>query len=68
MTTAEEKASSACQVYPVCCITGEGRAEGLRAWGPGFEQEGAGGARVGGGGGRRGNSIYVRQGRCSTPS
>ena len=24
-------------------MTGEGRAEFLRAWGPGFEQEGAGG-------------------------
>ena len=28
-------------------ITGEGRAEFLRAWGPGFEQEGAGGGRAG---------------------
>ena len=30
------------QVYPVSRITGEGRAGFLRAWGPGFEQEGAG--------------------------
>ena len=29
--------------YPVSRITGEERAEFLRAWGPGFEQEGAGG-------------------------
>ena len=28
-------------------ITGEGRAELLRAWGPGFEQEGAGGGGTG---------------------
>ena len=32
-------------LYPVSRITGEGRAELLRAWGPGFEQEGAGGGR-----------------------
>ena len=31
------------QVYPVSRIAGEGSAEFLRAWGPGFEQEGAGG-------------------------
>ena len=31
------------QVYPESRITGEGRAEFLRAWGHGFEQEGAGG-------------------------
>ena len=31
------------QVYPVTRIKGEGRAEFLRAWGAGFEQEGAGG-------------------------
>ena len=30
-------------VYPVSRITDEGRAEFLRAWGHGFEQEGAGG-------------------------
>ena len=35
------------QVYPVSRITGEGRAEFLRAWGPGFEQEGAAGERGG---------------------
>ena len=36
------------QVYPVSRITGEGRAEKLMAWGPGFEQEGAGdGGRAG---------------------
>ena len=39
-------------MYPVCRITGEGRAEVLRAFGPGFEQQGAGG--LGGGGGRAG--------------
>ena len=31
------------QVYPVSRITGEGRAEFLWAWEPGFEQEKAGG-------------------------
>ena len=30
-------------MHPVSRITGEGRAELLRAWGPVFEQEGAGG-------------------------
>ena len=35
--------ASVYQVYPVSRITGEGRAEILRAWGHGFEQEGAGG-------------------------
>ena len=35
--------ASVYQVYPVSRITGEGRAETSRAWGPGFEQEGAGG-------------------------
>ena len=36
--------ASVYHVYPVVSrITGEGRAEFLRAWGPGFEQEGAGG-------------------------
>ena len=35
--------ASVYQVYPVSRITGEGRAEFLRAWGgPGFEQEGGG--------------------------
>ena len=29
------------QVYPVSRINGEGRADFLEAWGPGFEQEGA---------------------------
>ena len=33
--------ASVYQVYPV--NTGEGRANGLRTLGPGFEQEGAGG-------------------------
>ena len=31
--------ASVYQVYPVSRITHEGRAEFLRAWGPGFEQE-----------------------------
>ena len=34
--------ASVYQVCPVSRITGEGRAEFLRAWGPGFEEEGAG--------------------------
>ena len=41
-------------MYPVSRITGEGKAEFFRAWGPGFEQEGAGGGEGGGG---RGSSI-----------
>ena len=40
--------ASVYEVYPVSRITGEGRAEVLREWGPGFEQEGAGGVGVGG--------------------
>ena len=39
MTAVEENAS-VYQAYPVSRITGEGRAEILRAWGLGFEQEG----------------------------
>ena len=46
--TAVEGNASVYQVYPVSRITGEGRADILRAWGAGFEQEGA---RGGGGGG-----------------
>ena len=41
--TAVEGNTSGNQVYPVSRITGEGRAEIFRAWGPGFDQEGAGG-------------------------
>ena len=35
--------ASVYQVFPASRITGEGREEFLRAWGHGFEQEGAGG-------------------------
>ena len=45
--TAVEGNASVYQVYPVSRITGEGRAEFLRAWGPGFEQEGAGHIELG---------------------
>ena len=38
------------QVNPVGRITGEGRAEFLRTWEPGFDQKGAGGGRRGRGG------------------
>ena len=41
--------ASVYQVNPVSRITGEGRAEFLRTWGPGFDQEGARGT---GGAGR----------------
>ena len=41
--TAVEGNASVDQVYPVSRITGEGRAEILRAWGHGSEQEGASG-------------------------
>ena len=34
--------ASVYQVFPVSRITGEGRGDFLRAWGPGFEQVGAG--------------------------
>ena len=37
--------ASVYQVNPVSRITGEGRAECSRTWGPGFDQKGAG--RVG---------------------
>ena len=43
--------ASVYQVNSVSRTTGEGRAEFLRVWGHGFEQEGAG---VGGGGGMDG--------------
>ena len=39
--TAVDGNSSVYQVYPASLITGEGRVEILRSWGPGFEQEGA---------------------------
>ena len=45
------------QVYPVSRINGEGRAEVLRSWEPGFDQEGAWGGL---GGGRAGKlSLFV---------
>ena len=52
--------ASGYQVYPVGRITGEERTELLRAWGPGFEQEGA--ERPGGGGipSVRGNNISCK--------
>ena len=50
--------SSVYQVYPVSRISGEGRAEFLRAWVPGFEQERAGGGR---GGGRAEQTQSVRE-------
>ena len=39
--TKSDSCERKCIVYPVSRITGEGRAEFLRALGPGFEQEGA---------------------------
>ena len=45
------------QVYSVSRITDKGRAEFLRAWGHGFEQEGVGRGRGNG----RGNSICARK-------
>ena len=42
-----ERNASVYQVNPVSRITGEGRAEFLWMWGPGFDRKGAG---VGGGG------------------
>ena len=39
--------ASVYQVHAVRRITGEGRAEVLRAWGPGFEQQGIGGGTGG---------------------
>ena len=49
--------ASVYHVNPVSRITGEGRAEFLRTWGPGFVQEGAGG---GGGAGTGGAAQSVR--------
>ena len=40
--------ASVYRVNPASHITGEGRAEFSRAWGHGFEQEGAGGGGTGG--------------------
>ena len=48
--------ASVYQVYPVSRKTGEGRAEFLRAWGHGFEQEGT----WGWGGGMGGATQNVR--------
>ena len=42
-----ERNASVYQVYTVSRITCEGRAEFLRAWGPGFEQGGSGGGTGG---------------------
>ena len=42
-----EENVSVYKVYLTNGTTREGRAEILRAWGPGFEQEGAGGGRAG---------------------
>ena len=52
------------QVNTVSRITGEGRAEFLRTWGPDFDQKGAGGGEGGegtGGAGQfvRGNHKYM---------
>ena len=49
-----EENASVCQAYPVSDITGEGRAEFLKAWEPGFEQERSEGQ---GGGNGHGNST-----------
>ena len=53
--TAVEGNASVYHVNPLSRITGEGRAEFLRTWGPGSDQEGAGGGSGGVDG--RGNSI-----------
>ena len=45
--TAVEGNASVYQVYPVIRVIDDGRAEFLRAWGSGFEQEGARGGMVG---------------------
>ena len=50
--------ASVYQVYHVSRITGEGRAEFLRTWGAGFEQEGAGGR----GGGETGGATQSVRG------
>ena len=57
--TAVDGNASVYQVNPVSRITGEGRAEFLRTWRPGFDQKGAG---VGGGtgGGTGGAAHFVR--------
>ena len=51
--------SSVYQVNPVRQIAGEGRAEGLRTWGPDFDQKGAGGGtREGGDEGGEDEGVY----------
>ena len=52
--TSVEGDTSVYQVNPASRVTGKGRAEFSRMWEPGFDQEGAGGARGGDG---RGNFI-----------
>ena len=49
--------ASVYQVNSVSRITGEGRAEFCRTWGPGFDQKGAGVGGGEGGGDGRGSSI-----------
>ena len=53
--TAVEGNASVYHVYPVSRITGEGRAEFWRTWGPDFDQKGAGLEGGGRGGGRAGS-------------
>ena len=53
-----ERSASVYQVYPVSRTTSEGRAAFSRAWGHGFEQEGAVGG-VGGGEGRGNSKMCV---------
>ena len=48
--------ASVYQVTTVSRITGEGRAEFLKTWGPDFDQKGAGGGE-----GRRGGRERVEQ-------
>ena len=50
--------ASVYQGNPVSRITGEGRAEFLRTWGPDFDQKGGG--RGGRGGGTGGAAQFVR--------
>ena len=42
-----EGITSVYQVNPVSQITGEGRTDFFKTWGPGFDQEGAGEGRAG---------------------
>ena len=65
--TAVQGNASVYQVNPVSRITGEGREEFIRTWGPDFDQNGAGGGGKGWGAGAKGRALgRIDVGVCYT--